>query len=99
MKAEDINYQKLKIPDVLVPRVPRHWNTFLEDSEAELSLVTSKIYDGGVSKGLKHGVGQVIMPNGEIYKGNFKNDIRHGPGLCKFTNGAIYKGEWRDGHP
>ena len=65
----------------------------------ELSQVTSKIYDGGVSKGLKHGVGQLIMPNGEIFKGNFKNDVRHGAGLCKFVNGAIYKGEWRDGHP
>lgn len=61
--------------------------------------MTSKIYDGGVSKGLKHGVGQLILPNGEIYKGSWKNDIRHGPGTCKFVNGAIYKGEWRDGHP
>ena len=57
VKAIDINEQQLKIPEILVQRVPRHWNTFLEDAEAELSQVTSKIYDGGVSKGLKHGVG------------------------------------------
>ena len=71
----------------------------MEDVENELSQVTSEVYDGAVSKGLRHGLGQIIMPNGEIFRGNFKNDIRHGPGLCKFTNGAIYKGEWRDGHP
>ena len=57
------------------------------------------MYDGAVSKGLKHGQGQYVMPNGDIFKGNFKNDLRHGTGLCKFKNGAIYKGEWRDGHP
>ena len=99
MQACDVNAQRLAIPSALVARVPRHWNAFLQDCEAELSQVTSKIYDGGVSKSQKHGVGQLILPNGDIFKGNFKNDIRHGPGLCKFTNGAIYKGEWREGHP
>ena len=99
VRVEGTGMQRLVIPDVLLPRVPRHWATFYDDAVAELSTVTSKIYDGGVSKGLKHGAGQLIMPNGEIYKGSFKNDIRHGPGICKFNNGAIYKGEWRDGHP
>ena len=61
--------------------------------------MTSKIYDGGVSKGLKHGQGQMILPSGDIYKGNWKNDQRHGSGICKFVNGAIYKGEWREGRP
>lgn len=61
--------------------------------------MTSKIYDGGVSKGLKHGQGQMILLSGDIYKGNWKNDLRHGSGICKFTNGAIYKGEWREGKP
>ena len=71
----------------------------MEDSGGELKNVKSKIYDGGVSKGLKHGQGQMVMPNGDIYKGHWKNDLRHGAGTCKFTNGCIYKGEWREGHP
>ena len=66
---------------------------------AEVTQVTSEIYDGGVSKGLKNGVGKVILPSGEAYKGNWKNDLRHGTGVCWFPNGSIYKGEWREGVP
>ena len=47
----------LKIPDYLMKKVPHHWHQFLEDSGGELKSVKSKIYDGGVSKGLKHGQG------------------------------------------
>ena len=90
---------KLEISETLSKRVPLHWHQFLDDANTELSQVTSKIYDGGVSKGLKHGQGQMILPSGDIYKGNWKNDLRHGSGLCMFTNGAIYKGEWREGKP
>lgn len=90
---------KLEILEILSKRVPLHWHQFLDDSNNELSQVTSKIYDGGVSKGLKHGQGQMILPSGDIYKGNWKNDLRHGSGICKFPNGAIYKGEWREGRP
>ena len=79
--------------------VPTHWNSFLDDIENEISKVTNTVYDGAVSKGLKHGIGHYIMPNGDVFKGNFKNDMRHGTGICKFKNGAIYKGEWREGHP
>lgn len=90
---------KLEISEILSKRMPLHWHQFLDDSNNELSQVTSKIYDGGVSKGLKHGQGQMILPSGDIYKGNWKNDLRHGSGVCKFSNGAIYKGEWREGRP
>lgn len=64
-----------------------------------MKQVTSQVYDGAMSKGLKHGVGQLVYPNGQKYKGNFKNDQRHGIGICQFTNGTIFKGEWRDGKP
>ena len=87
------------IPETLTKKVPLHWQNFLDDGNAELSKVTSKIYDGGVSKGLRNGVGQLIMPGGDIYKGHWKNDLRHGTGICKFPNGAIYKGDWREGRP
>ena len=90
---------KVVIPELLGKRIPLHWHNFIDDTNQELKQVTSKIYDGGVSKGIKHGQGQMILQSGDIYKGNWKNDLRHGTGLCKFTNGAIYKGEWREGRP
>lgn len=52
-----------------------------------------------MSKGLKNGMGQIILPSGDVYKGHWKNDVRHGTGVCRFANGAIYKGEWREGRP
>ena len=91
--------KRLTIPDYLTKKVPLHWHQFYDDVVAEVTQVTSEIYDGGVSKGLKNGVGQVILPSGEAYKGNWKNDLRHGTGVCWFPNGSIYRGEWRDGVP
>jgi hypothetical protein len=29
-----------------------------------MKQVTSQVYDGAMSKGLKHGVGQLVYPNG-----------------------------------
>lgn len=49
-----------------------------------------------MSKGVKHGLGAYIYPNGDIFKGHFKNDLRHGVGSCKYADGSIYKGEWRE---
>lgn len=43
-----------------------------------MKTVTSKVYDGVVSKGLKNGLGQIVYPKGSKYKGQFKNDLRHG---------------------
>lgn len=88
-----------EIPDHLRKVVPQHWTNFIDDIENELAEVTNSIYEGGVSKGLKHGFGQYVMPSGDVFKGNFKNDLRHGSGICKFNNGCIYKGEWREGRP
>ena len=85
--------EKLVIRENLAKKVPHYWHQFLEDAKNEIGQVKSAIYDGGVSKGLKHGQGQMIMPSGDIFKGNWKNDLRHGSGICKFTNGSIYKGE------
>lgn len=88
-----------EIPDHLRKIVPQHWLNFNDEIEAELAEVRNRIYEGGVSKGIKHGYGQYVLPSGDVYKGNFKNDLRHGSGVCKFTNGCIYKGEWREGRP
>ena len=73
--------------------------SFADDINAELSQITSPIYDGAVSKGLKHGVGRCVLPNGDAFKGTWKNGLRHGPGICRFANGVIFKGEWRDDIP
>ena len=89
----------MKIPELLSNSIPIHWKQFLDETNNELSQVKSKIYDGGVSKGTKHGQGQMILPSGDIYKGQWKNDQRHGTGICKFINGAIYKGDWREDRP
>ena len=97
--SESLMNDKLEIPEHLAKKVPLHWHQFFEDAVAEISQVTSDIYDGGVSKGQKNGVGKVILPSGEAFKGNWKNDVRHGTGVCWFPNGSIYKGEWREGIP
>ena len=90
---------RLEIPGHLTKKVPLHWHQFYDDVIGEFSQVTSEIYDGGVSKGLKNGTGKVILPTGEAFKGNWKNDLRHGTGVCLFPNGSIYKGEWQRGRP
>lgn len=90
---------QLEIPEHLSKKVPLHWHQFFDDVQAELKHIKSEIYDGGVSKGLKNGVGHVILPSGEAFKGNWKNDLRHGSGVCRFPNGSIFKGEWREGVP
>jgi hypothetical protein len=40
---------------MLMKKVPHHWHQFIDESGNELNQVVSAIYDGGVSKGLKHG--------------------------------------------
>ena len=97
--VEKEHAKQFSIPSFLEKKVPRHWLTFLEDIEHDLKDVTSHVYDGAVSKGLKNGQGQLIYPNGDIYKGSYKNNERSGFGICKFNNGAIYKGEWKHDKP
>ena len=93
-------YKSFTFPTVTRSRVPRHWLNFVEESISELATVTNNVYDGQVAKGVRQGLGQIVLPNGDIYKGNWKSDLRHGAGLCKFgETGAIFKGEWRDGKP
>lgn len=93
-------YKSFTFPTVTRSRVPRHWLNFVEESISELASVTNNVYDGQVAKGVRQGLGQIVLPNGDVYKGQWKSDLRHGAGLCKFgETGAIFKGEWRDGKP
>jgi hypothetical protein len=38
-------------------KIPSAWKTFIEDTVSDMRQVTSMIYDGSVSKGLKSGQG------------------------------------------
>ena len=87
------------IPKDIKPKVPRNWINCLQEAEDELADVTNHVFEGGVSKGQKNGIGKMIFPNGEIYKGNFKAGQREGTGLCKFPNGCIYRGNWKEDRP
>eukprot|EP00347_Sterkiella_histriomuscorum_P020141 403338954 len=96
-KSVSIEITQLAIPEHLQNKVPRHWLTFVEDVVAELKEINLEKYEGGVSKGNKHGQGAQIYSNGDIYKGVFRSDLRHGSGICKFMQtGIIHKGEWRE---
>jgi hypothetical protein len=87
------------IPASMKMRVPRNWISFLEEVDVDLKDVRSTVYEGGVTKGLRNGMGKIIYANGEVYKGNFKNGVRDGNGTCKFPNGCVYRGAWRDDQP
>jgi len=50
-------YIAFHVPDFLTNKVPRHWLSFVEDCMNELSEIKPEKYEGGVSKGIKHGQG------------------------------------------
>lgn len=52
------------ISPMIKTRVPNSWHTFLDDTIQDMKQVTSHVYDGAMSKGLKHGLGQLVYPNG-----------------------------------
>ncbi len=54
-------------------------------------------YEGGLRRGLRHGEGTYLWPNGAQYSGRWRFDLMHGNGTMKYGNGASYAGEWRDG--
>lgn len=45
------------VPENLRKIAPAHWSSFLDDIEHELANVKNTVYDGAVSKGIKHGFG------------------------------------------
>jgi hypothetical protein len=49
-------------------------------------------------KGIKHGHGSEVFPNGDVFKGSYKMDNRHGNGLSvNLNSGIIHRGEYREG--
>jgi len=58
----------------MVNKVPRNWVHFVEECNLEIEEITTGKYEGGMSKGVKHGMGSFIYPDGTIFKGSFRND-------------------------
>jgi len=62
-------------------------------------------YAGQWHKGVVHGDGHYVYPDGSQYRGNFNNGVFHGIGEYSWPltaskglkNRHVYKGEWVDG--
>ncbi|XP_029161469.1 uncharacterized protein LOC114933155 [Nylanderia fulva] len=48
-------------------------------------------------KGLKHGAGLLVLPDGTRYEGAFQNGLCSGLGVIIFSDGAKYEGEFMQG--
>lgn len=44
--------------------------------------------------GLKHGLGQMLYPDGTRYIGDWRKDMKHGEGMYYYINGDTYQGAW-----
>ena len=54
------------------------------------------IYEGEKNpRGLKHGEGKLVWPNGCEYEGEWVNDQANGMGILKLLNGEVYEGEFK----
>lgn len=51
-------------------------------------------FEGTFHKGMKKGMGTLLMTNGDVFVGNFLNDVVHGRGSYTHKNGRTYAGLW-----
>jgi hypothetical protein len=58
-------------------------------------------YEGTFKKGVKHGAGKEVLPDGSEYDGGFLQDLRHGRGVLKGKTDdgidIVYEGEFAQG--
>ncbi|XP_064466211.1 alsin-like isoform X2 [Ornithodoros turicata] len=57
-------------------------------------------YSGSWLRGMLHGHGRLIWPDGRKYTGRFKNNLQHGEGeyvIPGATGDTVYKGIWKTG--
>ena len=55
-------------------------------------------YHGGLSYGIKDGVGTYKSANGDMYTGEFRGGMRHGKGTYTWADGQQYEGNWLFGN-
>ncbi|CAG9814003.1 unnamed protein product [Phaedon cochleariae] len=58
---------------------------------------SADLYTGTWRKGLKHGKGEFLYPDGSRYQGEWKKDLKHGQGSYFYVNGDLYEGCWYKG--
>ena len=52
------------------------------------------VYIGEFKKGLRHGEGQILFPDGQSYHGQWDNNKKHGHGTETSSCGDLYEGQW-----
>ena len=57
------------------------------------------MYTGPLKKGLHHGIGTYLLPNGYEYKGTWVDGQIQGKGIAKYPDGTIYEGDFKAGKP
>lgn len=74
------------------------------DGAASEVIVGRHIFEDGAeyvgewnNEGLRHGTGQLKLPDGTIYRGQFRESVCSGIGVVKFPDGTKYEGEFLDG--
>jgi len=45
-KVAPFKYKFFAIPEYILPRIPRHWQSFIEDVHTEILTVTNTVYEG-----------------------------------------------------
>jgi hypothetical protein len=76
-----------------------HWRENLPDGEGKFSQKMNNTdasfdYEGGWSRGHRHGQGTATWPNGTKYAGEWHQDLRHGSGLVEWTSGNTFRGKF-----
>lgn len=54
------------------------------------------IYHGNWENGLRHGQGQLTLPDKTVYMGGWQAGLKSGFGLLRGSSGETYEGEWQE---
>lgn len=86
-------------PDAIIgPRNPDLDNPDATYREAFQDCDTGEIYEGEVSRGLRHGRGVLLYADGLLYEGHFWKGREHGHGVLMTGDRTIvYTGDWLEG--
>ena len=84
--------------------IMKGWRTLENGGNSNLKLLSvlnnTSIakYNGewDANRGVKHGKGTQIWPDGSRYDGYWRNDRANGPGRLIHADGDVYQGDWAD---